>query len=208
MPENAEGETYPHLRVFAFDHDGADYQAEVLDYTDREVTRVVDDADYYFTDTGKLWSLALVDEQASDEAKLLWLSGYDYLERPANTAERRRRLDMQLRYLGSRSRRHEPVVLPDGLRVIRMFPEWGGAGPLWETFTDNYPADPAKLGLSESLARDLEKWNDDWAAGGPDTQLEDPMPWLARGRELFDRVQHELQGIAEVASTLDFDRLS
>ncbi|MEO9327201.1 hypothetical protein [Gordonia aurantiaca] len=207
MLDNVAAATYPHLQVFGFDYDGSGYSVEVVDYTDREVTSVVDDADHYFTDTGKLWSLALVAEQASGETNLTWLSGYDYREAPANTAERRRRADMQLRYLMSRSRRHEPVVLPDGLRLIRMFPEWGGAGPLWESFTENYPAEPEKLGLSASLARDLEEWNDDWAAGGPGNQLEDPMPWLERGRELFDRVQHELRGVAEVTTRLDFDRV-
>lgn len=104
---------------------------------------------------------------------------------------------MQLRYLSARSRWSQPVVLPDGLRVIRMFPEWGGAGPLWESFTENYPADPDKLGLDRGLAAQLREWNDAWAT--EDAVPSDHAEWIAEGVALHRRVQEVLHGIAEVA---------
>ncbi|WP_439032052.1 hypothetical protein [Gordonia terrae] len=162
------------------------------------MTRVISDADYYFTDQGKLWSLAVVDA-AADHERLMWLSGYDYRQRARTWVERTRRSDMQLRYLAYRAAQSRPVVLPDGLRLIRMFPEWG-AGPLWESFTENYPADPARLGLDPGLARALTDWNDVWNARPHDADLDDEPGWIAAGLALHARVASELTGVAEVAA--------
>jgi hypothetical protein len=103
---------------------------------------------------------------------------------------------MQDRYLSARSLRNEPVVLPNGLRVVRMFPEWGVAWPLWESFTDDYPMDASALGLSEALVTDLAAWNSRW----DDRDLDDPLPagWRDDGWALYRRLQAELDGVAEV----------
>ncbi|EON31874.1 hypothetical protein GTC6_15621 [Gordonia terrae C-6] len=186
------------LRIFGFEYDGAGYRAEVFDYSGCDVTTVISDADYFFTDRGKLWSLAVVDA-STDCERLMWLSGYDYRRRARTWAEQTRRTEMQLRYLASRAARSRPVVLPDGLRLIRMFPEWG-AGPLWESFTENYPADPARLGLDPELAGALTDWNDVWNARPHDADLDDEPGWTATGLALHSRVESALSGVAEVAA--------
>lgn len=93
---------------------------------------------------------------------------------------------------------------PHGVRVIRMFPEWGDAGPLWENFTDQYPADPARLGISAALVRELTAWNRIWNDRDGDAPLADADAWIATGRSLHARVQAELAGLTEVRP--DFDR--
>lgn len=180
------------FRLFGFIFEGSEYRLEIADYWDCDVTDVIDDADYYFTDQGALWSLATVDT-ASAGATLTWLHGYDYRIAASSYTQWRARTDMQLRYLAARSQHSQPVVLPDGLRLIRMFPEWVG-GPLWETFTDNYPAEPENLGLEQALADDLRDWNDAWAG-----ESVDPAHWRVEGIALHQRVQDALNGIAEVA---------
>ncbi|MFT4395937.1 hypothetical protein ACLTEW_13475 [Gordonia lacunae] len=194
--DGAGGET--RLRLFGFDYDGSGYRAEVLDYSGCDVTTVISDADYVFTAQGKLWSLAVV-EAAADDERLVWLSGYDYRQHARTWAEQRRRSEMQLRYLASRAAQSLPVVLPDGFRLIRMFPEWG-AGPLWESFTENYPADPVRLGLDPELAGALTDWNDVWNARPHDAGLDDEPGWTAAGLALHGRVESALAGVAEVAA--------
>ena len=191
-----------HLRLLNFEYDGADYRVEVLDYSGCDVTKVISDADHFFTDQGKLWSLAVVDDGA-DLVRLMWLSGYDYREPARTRVERAGRSEMQLRYLASRSAQSRPVVLPDGLRLIRMFPEWS-AGPLWENFTANYPADPLRLGLDPELATELTEWNDVWNARPHDADLDDEPGWTAAGIALHARVQSALAGVAEVAAQFVF----
>ncbi|MBN0974291.1 MULTISPECIES: hypothetical protein [unclassified Gordonia (in: high G+C Gram-positive bacteria)] len=191
------------LRLFGFEYDGAGYRAEVLDYSGCDVTTVISDADYFFTDQGKLWSLAVVVDDRADHERLVWLSGYDYREPARTRVERAGRAEMQLRYLASRSAQSRPVVLPDGLRLIRMFPEWS-AGPLWESFTENYPADPLRLGLDPELAAELTEWNDVWNARPHDADLDDEPGWTAAGVALHARVQSALAGVAEVAAQFVF----
>ncbi|MEY1676636.1 hypothetical protein AB4Z55_20910 [Gordonia sp. ABKF26] len=197
---DARGET--RLRLFGFEYDGSGYCAEVLDYSGCDVTTVISDADYFFTDQGKLWSLAVVENPSGGE-RLEWLSGYDYRQPARTQAARRRRSDMQMRYLASRAAGSRPVVLPDGLRLIRMFPEWG-AGPLWESFTENYPADPSRLGLDPELAAALTQWNGAWNARPHDADLDDEPAWSAAGLALHARVQSALTGVAEVAAQFVF----
>ncbi|MDS1115805.1 hypothetical protein RD149_18825 [Gordonia westfalica] len=192
---------YPRMRLYGFAFDGTGYVAEIIEHDGYDVETAIEDGDYHFTDTGKLFSLAVTGEHGTSEPT--WLLGGDYRVRPTSRAEHRRRRDMQQRYLMSRSRLGEPIVLPDGLRVVRMFPEWGGAGPLWESFTDNYPADPSKLGISVTLADELESWNDHWNARDPEDDLPDARAWLATGRHLYHRVQDELDGVAEVVPEFD-----
>lgn len=153
-------------------------------------------------DESWLWSLALVCGDEEPET-LTWLSGYDYREPPRSPRQWAARRVMQDRYLSAQARTGRPVVLPDGLRVIRMFLGWAQS-PLWESFTENYPASPAALGLSPALVGDLDSWN----ARGNDHDPEEPMPdhaaFLDEGRRLHRRVQAELDGIAEVRP--EFDR--
>ncbi|MED5801218.1 hypothetical protein VX037_09300 [Gordonia sp. Z-3] len=189
----------PMFRLFVFSYEAGSYHVEAFDHWCRDVTRLISDAGYYYTDSGKLWSLALIHE-GSRGADLTWLSGYDYRIAPRTFAERQSRRDMQTRYLAARSQDSKPVVLPDGLRVIRMFPEWGGAGPLWESFTDNYPADPRRLGLSRGLAAELEAWNEHWGSRHHDEPLADPDRWLAEGVKLHADVQRAMADRAEVAA--------
>lgn len=103
---------------------------------------------------------------------------------------------MQDRYLLAKSGFAAPKVLPTGLRLIRMFGEWVDCWGIWESFTDNYPCHPSALGLSTSLAADLYAWND---ANGA-RSLDDPLPrtWRLEGELLYERLQAEIDGVAEV----------
>ncbi|MDY6812030.1 MAG: hypothetical protein SW127_23990, partial [Actinomycetota bacterium] len=119
VAENREAWTgaRPRLRLFVFTYHGS-YDVEVIDHWDCDVSTVIADADYYHTASGKLWSLAVVDH-GSDGTQLTWLSGYDYRIAPRTYADHRARQTMQLRYLAAQSQSAKPVVLPDGLRVVR-----------------------------------------------------------------------------------------
>lgn len=147
-------------------------------------------------DDRSLWALALVVDADAGRG-LVWLSGGDLHEVPATAAARARRREMQDRYLAACARRDDPVVLPDGRRLIRMFPEWGG-GPLWERFTAHYPLDPATLDLPDGLGAALHAWNAEWGARGVDEPLADPDTWRRRGETLADALERALAGVAEV----------
>ena len=188
-------------RVFVYS--GPDAVVKKVDIVDASLHEVMDSTHALAENDRNLWSLALVVDEAEPRGRgLVWLSGMDYHRAPASAFEWRLRAEMQNRYLSARSRRGEPVVLPNGLRVVRMFPEWGVAWPLWESFTDNYPMDAAALALSSALATDLAAWNDRWQ----DRDLDDPLPagWHDEGWALYGRLRSELDGIAEVRP--DFGR--
>ncbi|WP_163632797.1 hypothetical protein [Microbacterium sp. B35-04] len=189
-------------RYRLFVYSGADAAVRAIDIVDASLDDVMDSTRALAENDRNLWSLALVVDEAGPRGRgLVWLSGTDYHRAPASAFEWRRRAEMQNRYLSARSRRGEPVVLPNGLRVVRMFPEWGVRWPLWESFTDNYPMDAGDLGLSEPLVAELAAWNSRWQ----DRDLEDPLPagWHEEGWALYRRLQAELDGVAEVRP--DFD---
>ncbi len=188
----------PRFRLYAFT--GAELTTTATDIRDCAVEAVVESGHAW--DETRLWSLALVcgDEESQT---LTWLSGYDYREPPRSPRQWAARRVMQDRYLSAQARGGRPVVLPNGLRVIRMFPGWAES-PLWESFTDNYPASPAALGLSPELVGDLAAWNDRWNDHDPAEPMPDETAFLDEGRRLHRRVQAELDGIAEVRP--EFDR--
>ncbi|MFK4836038.1 hypothetical protein ACI3KY_09940 [Microbacterium sp. ZW T2_14] len=182
-------------RVFVYS--GPDAVVKTVDIVDASLHDVLESTRALAENDRDLWSLALVVDDADPRGRgLVWLSGMDYRRAPASAFEWRLRAEMQNRYLSARRRRGEAVVLPNGLRVVRMFSEWGVTWPLWESFTDNYPMDATALGLSDSLAADLAAWNDRWQ----DRDLDDPPPagWHGEGWVLYGRLQAELDGIAEV----------
>ncbi|TXK14798.1 hypothetical protein [Microbacterium wangchenii] len=143
-----------------------------------------------------LWSLALVENDARGMRGLIWLSGMDYNDTPTTGREWQRRKQMQDRYLMAKSRRGEPAVLPNGLRLVRVFPEWVSGWPLWENFTDAYRHTGPDLGLTRELSDALFDWNEAWLA----RQEDDPRPagWEDEGHRLVGRLRSELAGIAEV----------
>ncbi len=93
-----------------------------------------------------------------------------------------------------------PTLLPNGLRVIRLFPEWVSGWPLWENFTDNYRLSRPDLGLTPELSQALYDWNETWLM----RQLDDPVPggWREQGERLVLQLQAELAGVAEVRPEL------
>lgn len=143
-----------------------------------------------------LWSLAVVVDGTADGRGLAWISGMDYHDRPTSPREWERRREMQSRYLAARSRRGEPALLPDGRRLIRMFPEWVAGWPLWEDHTEAYRLTGEMLGLDAHLSRELYDWNEAFNA----RQEDDPLPdgWIDEGRALAQRLQSALADIAEV----------
>jgi hypothetical protein len=188
-------------RVFVYS--GPDAVVKAVDIVDASLHDVMDSTRALAENDRNMWSLALVVDDAGPRGRgLVWLSGMDYRRAPTSPFEWRLRAEMQDRYLSARSRRGEAVVLPNGLRVVRMFPEWGVTWPLWESFTDSYPMDAATLGLSDSLAADLAAWNGRWN----DRDEDDPLPagWSEEGWVLHGRLQTELDGVAEVRP--DFGR--
>lgn len=147
-------------------------------------------------DNELLWSLALVEDDSRGMRGLIWLSGMDYNDTPSSPRERQRRRQMQDRYLMAKRRRGLPPVLPNGLRLIRVFPEWGSGLPLWESLTGLHRLTGADLGLTPALSEALFEWNEMWLARSED----DPTPagWQERGEQLMLQLRAELDGVAEV----------
>lgn len=141
-----------------------------------------------------MWGLALLDASAS--GGLTWISGTNYTHKPTTTRQWQHRRTMQDRYLMAKSGAAAPVLLPTGLRLIRMFGEWATCWGIWESFTDNYPCDPYVLGVSAALADDLFAWNETYNG----RQIDDPVSqsWRTTGELLYERLQAELDGVAEV----------
>ncbi|WP_067245695.1 hypothetical protein [Microbacterium resistens] len=149
-----------------------------------------------------LWSIALVVDDSARGRGLIWLVGGDYHSRPASPREWRMRAEMQDRLLSHRKRRDLPLTLPDGRRVIRLFPGWGREWPLWESFSEQYALDAEDLPLSRELAAALKEWNAAWQARDETAPV--PDGWIEHGRHLHARLQKELETVAEVRP--DYDR--
>lgn len=184
----------PRFRIFVYE--GAGNAVDVVELEGASIEQALDAARSLSHENERLWSLALFERDRDGVPGLIWLSGMDYNDSPANVDQWRRRAVMQDRYLGARVLRGEQPVLPSGLRVIRLFPDWAQGWPLWENFTDRYRLAEDDLGLSAELSRALFDWNEVWLSRSE----EDPEPegWRAAGEELFARLAHELDGVAEV----------
>ncbi|MCG7415429.1 hypothetical protein MHK74_12805 [Microbacterium aurum] len=181
-------------RVYVFE--GAGNAVTTFDLEGATVEEALETAAAMSGDDERLWSLALVEDDARGLRGLIWLSGMDYNDPPGSAREWQRRRQMQDRYLLARSRRGETNVLPNGLRLIRMFPEWVTGWPLWESFSDEYHLTGSDLGLSPELSAALCAWNEAWQS----RDVDDPLPegWEDRGRVLVARLRSELEGVAEV----------
>lgn len=178
------------LHVF----EGPEHELRTTELTGRSIAEGLELAAVH-TRFQQLWALAAITEEA--EPRMIWVSGYDYRRAPENAAEWRSRQEMQSRFLAERSRREEPLVLPDGLRVFRMFPEWGVSFPLWESCGEHHPFEPGTLDLPDSLERELGAWGRAWWSVDGEDPNESP-EWFEAGRELHRRLQAALEGIAEV----------
>jgi hypothetical protein len=183
----------PRFRLYVFD--GAGNAVTTWDITEASIAEAQDMARLASEDDARLWSLALVND-AGERRGLVWISGMDYNDAPATAREWRARAEMQDRYLRARAGRGEPLVLPDGLRVIRLFPEWIDGWPLWESFSDEYNLTAADLGLSAGLSDDLLAWNREWAVHAETDSV--PQSWRERGHGLWERLRGELAGVCEV----------
>ncbi len=181
-------------RLYVFT--GPDNAVTTTDIVEATIEEALECASTLSQGDEHLWSLALVENDVRGMPGLIWLSGMDYNDPPGTPREWQRRKQMQDRYLSARSRRSEPVVLPNGLRLIRVFSEWVSGWPLWESFTDAYRLTGADLGLTPELSDALLEWNEVWLL----RPEEDPLPpgWEDEGLRLVARLRMELDGIAEV----------
>lgn len=181
-------------RIYTFE--GPGNAVATFDLEGATIEEALETAATMSNDDERLWSLALVENDARGLRGLIWLSGMDYNDPPGSAREWQRRRQMQDRYMLARQRRGEPIVLPSGERLIRVFPEWVSGWPLWESFSDDYHLTGPDLGLTPELSRALYEWNEAWLSRG----LDDPLPpgWEEQGLELVARLRAELDGIAEV----------
>ncbi|WP_454118363.1 hypothetical protein [Microbacterium lacticum] len=183
-----------HYRIYIFE--GAGNEVTTFDLEGATVEEALEQASAMSGADERLWSLALVENDARGLRGLIWLSAMDYNDPPGSAREWQRRRQMQDRYLLARSRRGESNVLPNGLRLIRVFPEWVSGWPLWESFSDEYHLTGSDLGLSSDLSTALFAWNDAWQSRDVDAPL--PEAWEEHGRVLVARLRSELEGVAEV----------
>ena len=181
-------------RLYVFK--GAGNAATTTDIFEATIEQALESALTLSDDDEHLWSLALVENDSRGMRGLIWLSGMDYNDAPTTGQEWRRRKQMQDRYLTAKNRRGEPPILPNGLRVIRVFPEWVSGWPLWEDFTADYRRTGPGLGLTRELSDDLFNWNDVWSARKVDSPL--PAGWQDEGSRLVVRLRDELKEVAEV----------
>ncbi|UFU03876.1 hypothetical protein LQF12_04505 [Ruania suaedae] len=185
----------PRYRIVLFEGPAATVRAvDLLEASLAEAEEAAQD----LAEGEALWSLALVVEDTSAGRGLVWLIGGDYHDHPCTPRAWRQRGEMQDRYLAARNRNGLPVTLPDGRRVIRLFPEWGVDWPLWESFTEKYTLTAADLGLSPGLAGDLHAWNARWQHRNPEDDRPTPDEWTHAGHHLHARLQEELAAVAEV----------
>lgn len=181
-------------RIYVFE--GPGNAVTTSDLEDATVEEALESAVALSNGDEKLWSLALVENDARGLRRLIWLSGMDYNDPPGSAREWRRRRQMQDRYLMAMRHRGESLILPNGLRLIRVFPEWVSGWPLWESFSDEYQLTGPDLGLTPELSAALYEWNETWNTRGRD----DPVPagWQEQGQDLVRHLQAELDGVAEV----------
>lgn len=183
-------------RYRIYTYEGAGNAVTTFDVEDATIEEALETAEAMSAGNTRLWSLALVENDSRGLRGLVWLSGMDYNDTPDSAREWQRRRQMQDRYLQARSARGQPIVLPNGLRLVRVFPEWVSGWPLWESFSDTYRLTGMDLGLSPSLSNALHEWNERWLS----RQVEDALPpeWEERGRALVSDLRSELVGVAEV----------
>jgi hypothetical protein len=184
----------PRFRVYVFE--GADNAVTTVDILDATIEQALESALALSNRDEHIWALALVDDDSRGRRGLVWLSGMDYNDTPKAPRDWQRRQQMQDRYLMAKGRRGLACVLPNGLRVIRVFPEWGSGWPLWESFTEDYRLTGPALGLTGALSDALYEWNEAWQERHEDEPV--PDGWQERGRDLVKQLQAELDGIAEV----------
>lgn len=182
----------PRLRLHIFE--GAENDLQSFDLVEHTIVQALDSARMLSDENRKLWSLAVLNER--DAAGLIWVSGYDYRSTPTHASEWRLRKEMQDRYLSAMSQRGEEPRLPDGLRVIRLMPEWSVELPLWESFTDSYLISPGEVSIAQKLECELTEWNRDWQSYG--FENERPKSWFDRGWQLHEQLQIQLAETAEV----------
>ncbi len=186
----------PRFRVLVFE--GADSAVTAVDIIDATIEDALDSARALSHGDEDLWSLALVENDARGARGLIWLSGMNYNDTPRTARQWQLRRQMQDRYLMARSRTGRPVLLPNGMRLVRVFPEWVSGWPLWESFTDHYRLDSTSLTISVDLGQALYAWNEQWLSRREDEPLADAGEWEAQGIALVSRLSHELEGVAEV----------
>jgi len=184
----------PRFRVYVFE--GASNAVTTVDVLDATIEQALETAHSLSRGDELLWALALVDDDSRGTRGLVWLSGMDYNDIPGTPRDWQRRRQMQDRYLLTKHRRGLACVLPNGLRVIRVFPEWVRGWPLWENFTEDYHLTGPALGLTGELSDALYEWNGIWLARHEDEPA--PEGWQEHGRNLVQLLQTELNGIAEV----------
>jgi len=182
------------FRVYIFK--GASNAATTIDLVDATVEEALGSALALSNGDEHLWSMALVENDSRGLRGLIWLSGMDYNDPPSTAREWPRRRQMQDRYLRAKSRRGEPPRLPNGLRLIRVFPEWLSGWPLWEDYTEHYRLTGPDLGLSPRLSDALFEWNEEWLRRHEDDSP--PAGWEDRGLALLLQLRGELNGVAEV----------
>lgn len=184
----------PRFRVYVFA--GPGNAVSTVDVLDATIEQALESARTLSKGDECLWALALVDDHSRGSRGLIWLSGMDYHDIPTTSVDWQRRRQMQDRYLKDKRRRGLACKLPNGLRVIRVFPEWVTGWPLWESFSEDYRLTGPALGLTRGLSDALYAWNESWR----ERQEEAPIPegWEERGRHLVQLLQTELEGVAEV----------
>ncbi len=125
----------------------------------------------------------------------------DYRERPGTAMQWRQRKQMQDRYLGAKNLRGESPRLPNGLKRIRMFPEWGARIPPWGDLPDPYPAGRGEISIGDDLEAALTEWSLEWESSG--FVSGHPESWRERGWELYERVQACCREVVEVLPLFD-----
>lgn len=186
----------PRFRILVFT--GPENGVRAADIVEATFDEVLDSARSLSRDNQDLWSLALVDDDSRSARGLIWLSGMDYNDAPATARHWHLRHEMQRRYLIARTQRGLQPLLPNGLRLLRVFPEWSSGWPVWEDFSDGYRLDTSSMDISPELGVALFEWNEEWLARQEDEPLADPDGWRERGLALVDRLTRELKGVAEV----------
>lgn len=183
------------FRILRFEGPGNAVTA--VDIIDATVEDAMEHARALSGNDQHLWSLALI-EQVEGARGLVWLSGMDYNDTPLDERQWKLRQQMQNRYLLAREKRKLETVLPNGQRLLRVFPEWASGWPIWENFTSGYRLDASALDISPELGDALFDWNEEWLTRQENEPLADPNGWRERGVTLVDRLARELDGKAEI----------
>lgn len=186
----------PRFRILVFK--GPDNEVTAFDIVDATLDEALDSARALSNGDQYIWSLAIVDDDSHGARGLIWLSGMDYNDTPVTARQWQLRRQIQSRYLLARTKRGLQPLLPNGLRLLRVFPEWISGLPIWEDFTDEYRLDVSSLDISPDLGNALFDWNEEWLTRQVDEPLADPNGWRERGMLLVDQLQRDLNGVAEV----------